>query len=58
MRVLLVAGLNDLVKGGNFDSLIVDFKRFDIYVRHQNRYHPGKNNSFAIASLLPAPKLV
>ena len=58
MRVLLVAGLNDLIKGGNFDTLTTDFKRFDIYVRHQERYHPGKNNSFAIAPLIPAPKLV
>ena len=58
MRVLLVAGLNDLIKGGNFDTITVDFKRFANYVHHQEPYHTGKNNSFAIAPLLPAPKLV
>ena len=58
MRVLLVAGLNNLVKGGDFESLTYQFKRFQVNVRHQERNHLGKNNSFAIAPLLPAPKLV
>ena len=58
MRVLLVAGLNDLIKGGDFESLTRDIKRFQDNVSHQNNFHPGKSNSFAVAPLLPAPKLV
>ena len=58
MRVLLVAGLNDLIKGGDYESLTMDIKRFQDNVSHQNNFHPGKSNSFAVAPLLPAPKLV
>ena len=58
MRVLLVAGLNDLVKGGNAEDLIAQIERFDANVNYQNLHHPSKHNSFAMAPLLPAPKLV
>ena len=59
MRILLVAGLNNLVKGGDFESLTEQYKRFGHNVSYQgNRFHPGKASSFAIAPLLPAPKLV
>ena len=59
MRILLVAGLNDLAKGGTFDTLTSQFKRFYEVVKMQGReYHPGMANSFAVAPLLPAPKFV
>ena len=59
MRILLVAGLNNLIKGGDFESLTTQYKRFGDNASYQSsRFHPGKNNSFAIAPLLPAPKLV
>ena len=35
-----------------------DIKRFQDNVSHQNNCHPGKSNYFAVAHLLPAPKLV
>ena len=58
MRVLLVAGLNDLVKGGDIDSLTWQIRRFRTNVDYHNNNHPGRFNSFAVAPLLPAPKFV
>ena len=58
MRVLLVAGLNDLAKGGDFDSITTEFKRFAHVVRHANDHHLGVANQVAVAPLLPAPKFV
>ena len=59
MRILLVAGLNDLAKGGTFDTLTAEIKRFNEVVKQQGReFHPGMNNSFAVAPLIPAPKFV
>ena len=58
MRVLLVAGLNDLIKGGNQESVQREIERFKINVDHQNRYHPDKENSFSVATILNPPKLV
>ena len=58
MRVLLVAGLNDLAKGGDFDSITTEFKRFAHVVRHASDHHRGVANQVAVAPLLPAPKFV
>ena len=58
MRVLLVAGLNDLAKGGDYDSITTEMKRFAHVVRHANNYHRGVANEVAVAPLLPAPKFV
>ena len=58
MRVLLMAGLNDLVKGGGAEYLTEQVTRFKENVSYQNFRHPGRNNSFAMAPILPAPKLV
>ena len=53
MRILLVAGLNDLAKGGSFDTLTSQYKRLYEVVKIQGReYHPGMANSFAVAPLL------
>ena len=57
MKILLVAGLNDLAKDGTFDTLTSQIRRFYEVVKKQGReYHPGIGNSFAVAPLLPALK--
>ena len=58
MRVVLVAGLNDLVRGGTVQSVTSQIERFKDNVDAQNYYHPGSKNTFAVAPLLLAPKLV
>ena len=59
MRILLVGGLNNLIKGGDFESLTTQYKRFGHNVSYQGSFqHPGRTSSFAVAPLLPAPKLV
>ena len=58
MRILLVAGLNNLVKGEDFESLKTQYRRFYFNSTYQNKFHPGRSNSFAVAPILPAPKLV
>ena len=58
MRVLLVAGLNDLIKGGTKESVINEIKRFKVNVKCQNYYHPGHQNKLIVAPILMAPKLV
>ena len=57
MRIILVGGLNDLLRGGSVDSITTEFERFKVNVaKQEERYHPGINNSFAVAPLIPAPK--
>ena len=58
MRVLLVAGLNDLVQGGNKDSLMGALGHFKEVVDRQNYYHPRAKNELTVATLLNPPKLV
>ena len=58
MRILLVAGLNDLVKGGTRESVMESITNFRDMVARNNRYHPGAKNQFAVAPLLCPPKLV
>ena len=58
MRVVLVAGLNDLLKGGNFDSVKRALRRFEENVLHQSKYHPDLPNQFTVATLLNPPKMV
>ena len=50
MRVLLA--------GSSFDDITKQILRFKVNVDQQVHYHPRKPNSFAVAPLLPAPKLV
>ena len=57
MRILLVAGLNDLVKGGNKDTVMQNIQHFSQTVEAQNRYHSGERNEFAVAGILNPPKL-
>ena len=58
MRILLVAGLNDLIKGGSRESFMQDIKKFKATVDWQNRHHIGEANQFAVAPLPMPPKLV
>ena len=58
MRVLLVAGLNDLLKGGDFESVQTEIKRFGHNLSYQDRHHPGLSNEFSVATLLNPPKMV
>ena len=58
MRVLLVAGLNDLIQGGSKDTVMEAIKHFQQVIDAQNFYHPGAKNQFAVATLLNPPKLV
>ena len=44
MRVLLVGGLNDLLKGGDFGSVRDQIRRFEFNIKNQNKYHPGLRN--------------
>ena len=57
-RVLLVAGLNDLIKVGNAEELKERVLDFEEVVRHQNRYHAHIGcNEFYVAPILIPPKL-
>ena len=58
MRILLVAGLNDLIKGGTRETVMESITSFKNMVALNNRYHPGAANQFAVAPLLCPPKLV
>ena len=55
-RLVLVAGLNDLLKGGNAEQLKESILDFEDQVKHQNRYHL-KRNEFYVAPLIIPPKL-
>ena len=58
MRILLVAGLNDLLKGGNEDSVKEQIERFKTNIDGQNRHHYNtRRNEFSVATLLNPPKL-
>ena len=57
MRILLVAGLNDLIKGGNVDSVTNSILNLKIAIDEQNKFHPDKPNELVIATLLNPPKV-
>ena len=58
MRIMLVAGLNDLIKGGSKASFIEAVLGFKINVDAQNKYHlDGTKNEFCVAPLMNPPKL-
>ena len=58
MRVMLVAGVNNLIKGDTFDEITCAIERFWWNVVSQDKYHPDLPNTFAVAPILPVPKLV
>ena len=55
MRILLVAGLNDLLKGGNMESLTNSILTFKNAVDDQNHYHPRIPNELVVSTLLNPP---
>ena len=56
-RVLLVAGLNDLIKGGNVATVLETILGFRDDILSQNRYHAvNKINKFYVAPMLNPPK--
>ena len=55
-RVMMVAGLNDLIRGGDSEKFKEQVLQFEEQVDHQNRYHFTKNE-FIVAPLLNPPKL-
>ena len=56
--VLVVAGLNNLVKGVKVDQLVTKFSEFrDIVEWQASKHHPDIKNTFAVATLLYAPQL-
>ena len=55
-RVMLVAGLNDLIKCGGPDQFKEQVLDFEEQVSHQNRYHI-RQNVLIVAPLLNPPKL-
>ena len=58
MRIVLVAGLNDLIKGGNEATVKDQIERFKTNIDSQNRYHHNtRRNEFCVATLLNPPKL-
>ena len=58
MRILVSAGLNDLIRGGDKDLIIGRFIHLKEVIDSQNAYHPDVHNQLVIASLLTPPKLV
>ena len=58
MRILLVAGLNDLIRGGTRESVMSAIRDLQTKINQQNRYNPGSRNQFAVAPLVCPPKLV
>ena len=56
--VLVVAGLNNILKGDRVNELVVKIGRFrDTVLRQANHHHPETPNTFAVAPLLYAPQL-
>ena len=57
MRILLFAGLNDLLKGGNRDTLTNSILNLKNLIDDQNVYHPSTPNKLVVSTLLNPPIL-
>ena len=57
MRILLFAGLNDLLKGGNKDTLTNSILNLKNLIDDQNVYHPSTPNELVVSTLLNPPNL-
>ena len=57
MRILLAAGLNDLIKGGNKESVTNSILRLKNAIDDQNIHHPDNPNELVVAILPNPPKL-
>ena len=56
LRVLLVAGTNDLLKGGTMTSVTNSILHLKNAIDEQNAYHPETPNEFVVATMLNCPK--
>ena len=57
MRILLSAGLNDLLKGGTKTSLTNSILSLKNTIDDQNQYHPQFRNELVVTTVLNPPKL-
>jgi hypothetical protein len=57
MRILLSAGINDLLKGGTFTSITNRILNLRQTIDKQNEYHPHAQNELVVATVLNPPKL-
>ena len=57
MRVLLVAGINDLMKGGTLDSVTNSILQLKNTIDCKNSHHPGVMNELVVATLFNPLKL-
>ena len=55
MRVLLVAGINDLINGGNFDTVTNRILQLKNTIDENNQYHPEVENELVVGTLLNPP---
>ena len=57
MRILLTAGINDLLKGGTYTSITNSILHLRQAIDKQNEYHPSSHNELVVATFLNPPKL-
>ena len=57
MGFLLIAGINDLLKGGTLTSLTNSILRLKNTIDDQNALHPDTENKLVVATVLNPPKL-
>ena len=58
MRILLVAGIDDIANGGSKDSLTNSILRLKNSIDDNNAYHPNFKNEFVVATVSNSPKYV
>ena len=58
MRILLTAGLNDIVRGASVNDVVMRIMHLSNVVDDQNSRHPQVKNELVIATSLLPPKLV
>jgi len=56
--VLVVAGLNDILRGATASELLSKYKKMESWVKEQEKYHIGQECSFAVATLPYPPMMV
>ena len=57
MRVLVAAGLNDLMRGESRDTIVERFIHLKETINVQNVHHPHVKNELVIATILTPPNL-
>ena len=58
MDVMLIAGLNDVIKGKTGPAIASAFKHFvDLVIWQGNQYHPDQPNTCAVGTLIYPPQI-